>query len=88
MVRKVGRGKYSEVFEGIKLLPEGKEEQCIIKILKPVKKKKIQREIKILQVRVSGPGGGGGACAGVGVGVSVYVCVLVRAQICVCIFVL
>jgi hypothetical protein len=42
----VGRGKYSEVFEGIHL---NDEEHCIVKILKPVKKKKIKREIKILQ---------------------------------------
>ena len=38
MVRKVGRGKYSEVFEGINVLTN---KQCIIKILKPVKKKKV-----------------------------------------------
>jgi len=50
VVRKIGRGKYSEVFEGIRNLPDGNEERCVIKILKPVKKKKIQREIKILQV--------------------------------------
>ncbi|EER08802.1 casein kinase ii, alpha chain, putative, partial [Perkinsus marinus ATCC 50983] len=46
VVRKIGRGKYSEVFEGIRV-PTG--EKCVIKILKPVKKKKIKREIKILQ---------------------------------------
>lgn len=46
MVRKVGRGKYSDVFEGINVV---NNEKCIIKILKPVKKKKIKREIKILQ---------------------------------------
>ena len=46
VVRKVGRGKYSEVFEGIHVPDEAR---CIIKILKPVKKKKIKREIKILQ---------------------------------------
>ncbi|CAI9777171.1 unnamed protein product [Fraxinus pennsylvanica] len=46
VVRKVGRGKYSEVFEGINIT---NNEKCIIKILKPVKKKKIKREIKILQ---------------------------------------
>jgi len=55
VVRKVGRGKYSEVFEGIRILPDGKEDRCIIKILKPVKKKKIQREIKILQNVRGGP---------------------------------
>lgn len=46
IVRKIGRGKYSEVFEGINLVNNGK---CVIKVLKPVKKKKIKREIKILQ---------------------------------------
>ncbi|URE01127.1 Casein kinase II [Musa troglodytarum] len=38
VVRKVGRGKYSEVFEGINV---SNNERCIIKILKPVKKKKV-----------------------------------------------
>jgi len=46
VVRKVGRGKYSEVFEGVNVTTNTR---CIIKILKPVKKKKIKREIKILQ---------------------------------------
>ena len=46
VVRKVGRGKYSEVFEGVNVTNNTK---VIIKILKPVKKKKIKREIKILQ---------------------------------------
>lgn len=46
IVRKIGRGKYSEAFEGINLVNSGK---CVIKVLKPVKKKKIKREIKILQ---------------------------------------
>ncbi|CAH8292407.1 unnamed protein product [Eruca vesicaria subsp. sativa] len=52
VVRKVGRGKYSEVFEGINI---DKNEKCLIKILKPVKKKKISREIKILQNLQRGP---------------------------------
>ncbi|RZC30767.1 Casein kinase II subunit alpha-2 [Glycine soja] len=52
VVRKVGRGKYSEVFEGINV---NSNERCIIKILKPVKKKKIKREIKILQNICGGP---------------------------------
>jgi serine/threonine protein kinase len=38
VVRKVGRGKYSEVFEGINVT---NSEKCVIKILKPVKKKKV-----------------------------------------------
>ncbi|PON66745.1 GPCR kinase [Parasponia andersonii] len=37
VVRKVGRGKYSEVFEGVHCTDN---EKCVIKILKPVKKKK------------------------------------------------
>ncbi|KAJ3268660.1 Casein kinase II subunit alpha [Terramyces sp. JEL0728] len=46
IIRKVGRGKYSEVFEGVNIQNEIK---CVIKVLKPIKKKKIKREIKILQ---------------------------------------
>jgi len=46
VVRKLGRGKYSEVFEAVNVT---NNEKCVIKILKPVKKKKIKREIKILE---------------------------------------
>lgn len=42
---KVGRGKYSEVFRGVQMKSGV---QIVIKMLKPVKKKKIKREIKIL----------------------------------------
>ncbi|CAJ0930457.1 unnamed protein product, partial [Mesorhabditis belari] len=49
LVRKLGRGKYSEVFEGIRTTPDSAEAKCVVKILKPVKKKKIKREIKILE---------------------------------------
>ncbi|CAF1040689.1 unnamed protein product [Adineta steineri] len=52
IVRKLGRGKYSEVFEGINIT---NNEKVVIKILKPVKKKKIKREIKILQNLRGGP---------------------------------
>ncbi|XXG56910.1 hypothetical protein AAC387_Pa03g4214 [Persea americana] len=52
VVKKVGRGKYSEVFEGVHCPTS---ERCVIKILKPVKKKKIKREIKILQNLCGGP---------------------------------
>ncbi|GJJ75587.1 casein kinase II subunit alpha [Entomortierella parvispora] len=52
VIRKVGRGKYSEVFEGVDL---AKREKCCIKVLKPIKKKKIKREIKILQNLTGGP---------------------------------
>ncbi|XP_018321298.1 casein kinase II subunit alpha isoform X2 [Agrilus planipennis] len=46
LVRKLGRGKYSEVFEAVNVT---NSEKCVVKILKPVKKKKIKREIKILE---------------------------------------
>lgn len=46
LVGRLGRGKYSEVFEGINYT---NNEKCVIKVLKPVKMKKIQREIKILE---------------------------------------
>ncbi len=52
IVKKVGKGKYSEVFEGVNIL---NSERCVIKVLKPVKKKKIKREIKILQNLSGGP---------------------------------
>ncbi|KAK5775454.1 hypothetical protein PVK06_043348 [Gossypium arboreum] len=52
VIRKVGRCKYSEVFEGKNV---NNNERCVIKILKPVKKKKIKREIKILQNLCGGP---------------------------------
>ncbi|KAF9111256.1 Casein kinase II subunit alpha [Mortierella sp. AM989] len=52
VIRKVGRGKYSEVFEGINIT--NNEKRCI-KVLKPIKKKKIKREIKILQNLAGGP---------------------------------
>jgi casein kinase II subunit alpha len=78
---KLGRGKYSEVFEGINvsltLSTTGDQQEnhnsscntttssplssipdsckCVVKILKPVKKKKIKREIKILENLRGGP---------------------------------
>ncbi len=45
-MRKIGRGKYSEVFEGTNVVANT---PCVIKILKPVKKKKIKREVLILE---------------------------------------
>ena len=51
-VQTLGRGKYSEVFEGINIV---NYQKCVIKVLKPVKKKKIKREIKILQNLSGGP---------------------------------
>lgn len=52
IVSKIGRGKYSEVFTGINIL---NNENCVIKVLKPVKIKKIFREIKILKNLNGGP---------------------------------
>ncbi|KAJ1554537.1 Casein kinase II subunit alpha, partial [Cladochytrium tenue] len=52
IVKKIGRGKYSEVFEGINV---SSNDRCVIKVLKPVKKKKIKREVKILRNLATGP---------------------------------
>lgn len=46
VVRKIGRGKYCEAFEAINIKNNAR---CVVKVLKPVKKKKIKRELKILQ---------------------------------------
>lgn len=54
MVRKIGRGKYSEVFEGIDCTDKNNT-TIAIKILKPVKKKKIKREICVLKTLKGGP---------------------------------
>jgi casein kinase II subunit alpha len=42
---KLGRGRYSEVFRAVDLL---NNKDVVVKILKPVKKVKVRREIKIL----------------------------------------
>ncbi|EPR78793.1 Casein kinase II alpha subunit [Spraguea lophii 42_110] len=42
--KNIGKGKYSEVFEG----RTKNGDKCVIKVLKPVKERKILREIKIL----------------------------------------
>ena len=52
VIRKIGHGKYSEVFDGI-LTPT--DSKVVIKVLKPVRKSKIKREIKILQNLADGP---------------------------------
>ncbi|EJD36037.1 Pkinase-domain-containing protein [Auricularia subglabra TFB-10046 SS5] len=46
IMRRIGRGKYSETFEALHV-PSG--ETVVIKVLKPVHRKKIKRELKILQ---------------------------------------
>ncbi|XP_003743485.1 casein kinase II subunit alpha [Galendromus occidentalis] len=52
LVRRLGRGKYSEVFGAVHVKTEA---ACVIKVLKAVKKKKIKREVKILQNLRDGP---------------------------------
>ena len=52
IIRKLGRGKYSEVFAGVNVT---NDQPVVVKILKPVKKKKIRREIKILENLKGGP---------------------------------
>eukprot|EP01029_Cantina_marsupialis_P026583 TRINITY_DN7185_c0_g1_i1.p1 TRINITY_DN7185_c0_g1~~TRINITY_DN7185_c0_g1_i1.p1 ORF type:complete len:379 (-),score=80.65 TRINITY_DN7185_c0_g1_i1:215-1282(-) len=52
LVRKIGRGKYSEVFDGVDVTDES---MVVVKVLKPVRKSKIKREIKILQNLRGGP---------------------------------
>ncbi|CDW86640.1 UNKNOWN [Stylonychia lemnae] len=52
LIHKLGRGKYSEVYEGACLL---NNQKCVVKILKPVRTEKIFREIKILQTLFGGP---------------------------------
>ncbi|KAF2070919.1 hypothetical protein CYY_007763 [Polysphondylium violaceum] len=52
LITKIGRGKYSEVFHGVNLKDES---DVVIKILKPIQKFKIQREVRILQALDGGP---------------------------------
>lgn len=51
MIKKLGRGKYSEVYEGINT---ENDNWIVIKVLKPVKKAKIRWEIKILKTLKGG----------------------------------
>jgi len=46
VLKKIGRGKYGEVYEGIQF---SSGDKIVVKVLKPVKKKKLKREISILQ---------------------------------------
>ena len=45
IIKKIGHGKYSEVFEGVDI---STNQKIVIKVLKPVKKEKYKREVKIL----------------------------------------
>lgn len=51
IVERIGRGKYSMVFQGRR--SDGK--QCVLKILRPVRLAKINREIRILEALRDGP---------------------------------
>ena len=52
LIKKIGHGKFGEVFEGINI---SNGRTCAIKILRPVKKKRLQRELKILECLDGGP---------------------------------
>lgn len=52
LVQSLGRGKYSDVFQGINIT---NNEKRVIKVLRPIKTKKIQREVKILTNLLDGP---------------------------------
>lgn len=52
LIRPLGRGKYSDVYEGTDPIEKRK---VIVKLLKPVRKAKIGREISILQKVYGGP---------------------------------
>ncbi|BGP18721.1 hypothetical protein JCM10213v2_006787 [Rhodosporidiobolus nylandii] len=45
VTKRLGRGKYSEVFEGYDVV---NKRLVVIKVLKPIKKKKVKRELKVL----------------------------------------
>ncbi|KAK4056091.1 protein kinase domain-containing protein [Microbotryomycetes sp. JL221] len=47
LVKRLGRGKYSEVFEAVDVSKHNK--RVVIKVLKPIKSKKIKREVKVLK---------------------------------------
>ncbi|KAJ7082357.1 kinase-like domain-containing protein [Mycena belliarum] len=52
IVRRLGGGKYSEVFEGVDTV---NSERCVIKVLKPIAGHKIKREIKTLRNLAGAP---------------------------------
>ncbi len=52
LIRKMGHGKYSEVFDAVN---RTNKLGCVIKVLKPVKKKRIRREVNILKNLCGGP---------------------------------
>lgn len=50
-LQKLGRGKYSEVYSGLDIY----NQRVVMKFLKPVKKEKINREVKIMEAVKEGP---------------------------------
>nr|GAT57393.1 predicted protein [Mycena chlorophos] len=52
IIRRLGGGKYSEVFEGVDTV---NNDRCVIKVLKPVASHKIKREIKVLRNLAGAP---------------------------------
>lgn len=50
--RPLGKGKYGEVFEGFNFRHN---QQCVVKIMRPVKEQRLRREIKILNHVSGGP---------------------------------
>ncbi|KZT69215.1 kinase-like protein [Daedalea quercina L-15889] len=52
IIQRIGGGKYSDVFEGV---DSSNEDAVVIKVLKPVAKRKIKREIKVLRNLSGGP---------------------------------
>jgi casein kinase II subunit alpha len=52
LIKKIGKGKYGEVFEAQDV---NNNKRCAIKVLKAIKVEKIEREIKILTRVSSGP---------------------------------
>lgn len=51
VLRQLGKGKYGEVFEGLNLTSG---QQCVVKIMRPVKEQRLKREIKILRLVCGG----------------------------------
>lgn len=50
-LHKLGRGKYSEVYSGLGI----NNEKVVMKFLKPIKKEKLNREVKIMRELHNGP---------------------------------
>ena len=51
-ISKLGTGKYSEVFAGVNSITN---QPVVLKVLKPARKNRIRREVKVLQLLRGGP---------------------------------